>query len=255
MTITPESLGLVAYAPALTRGDGRPLAIVHGMERTLPGLRLAWTLSNDGQLVPLPQRDEWVAHGRRDGPGIPLVCDGGNSSSRVTLSGWERPAGSSPGRLGLFEVHAEMPSNATGIAAAAAVLEGLGECARAFWGHVSPEGVTVTVAEQFRHPEDEPHLPPRGLPPLKLPWERSAPEIPFHLGWLNYWSAAAARAIGFPDPSRDAELLSRARRTATGGWVVQLTEAPLELDDPAHLDTLKRAYARFPKIGGMEDRG
>jgi hypothetical protein len=45
-------------------------------------------------------------------------------------------------------------------------------------------------------------------------------------------------------------MLSRARRTASGGWVVQLTEAPLDLDDRAHLDALKRAYERFPEIGG-----
>ncbi|HLM43690.1 MAG TPA: DUF5953 family protein, partial [Myxococcaceae bacterium] len=38
--------------------------------------------------------------------------------------------------------------------------------------------------------------------------------------------------------------------TSTGGWVVQLTEAPLDLDNPAHLDALKRAYERFPEIGG-----
>ena len=42
----------------------------------------------------------------------------------------------------------------------------------------------------------------------------------------------------------------RARRTATGGWVVQLTDAPLDLDNPAHLDTLNRSYERFPDIGG-----
>ncbi|MBN9685209.1 hypothetical protein JYJ93_22450 [Corallococcus sp. NCSPR001] len=250
MTNPSESLSLVAYAPAPTRGDNRPLAIVHGMERTFPGLRLEWTISDAGQLIPLPQRDEWVAKGRRDGPGIPLVCDGGNASSRVTLSGWERPAGSSPGNLRLFEVHADMPWDATGIAAAAAVLEDIGDCARAFWGYVNPEGIAVTVAEQFRHPEDDPHISPKGLPSLKLPWELPAPEIPHYLAWLNYWSAAAARALGFPDPSRDAELLSRARRTATGGWVVQLTEAPLDLDDPAHLNTLKRTYERFPEIGG-----
>ena len=76
------------------------------------------------------------------------------------------------------------------------------------------------------------------------------PEIPHRLGWLNYWSAAAARAIGFPDPARDADLLSRSRRTATGGWVVRLTDVPLDLDNPAHLDALKRAYERFPEIGG-----
>jgi hypothetical protein len=69
-------------------------------------------------------------------------------------------------------------------------------------------------------------------------------------GGTGAWSAAVARAIGFPDPERDAELLSRSRRTATGGWIVRLTQAPLELDDPAHLDALLWAYERFPAIGG-----
>ncbi|PTL75044.1 hypothetical protein DAT35_57005 [Vitiosangium sp. GDMCC 1.1324] len=95
-----------------------------------------------------------------------------------------------------------------------------------------------------------PPSPPRGLPALKLFQHILAPEIPYYLGWLNYWSAAAARTIGFPDPNRDAELLSLSRSTATGGWVVQLTDAPLDLDNPSHLDALKRAYERFPEIGG-----
>jgi hypothetical protein len=56
--------------------------------------------------------------------------------------------------------------------------------------------------------------------------------------------------MGFPDSSRDADLLSRARRTVTGEWVVRLTDAPLDLDNLAHLDALLRAYDRFPEIGG-----
>jgi len=32
--------------------------------------------------------------------------------------------------------------------------------------------------------------------------------------------------------------------------VVQLTGAPLDYDNPAHFDALKRAYERFPEIGG-----
>jgi hypothetical protein len=51
-------------------------------------------------------------------------------------------------------------------------------------------------------------------------------------------------------PARDAELLTRARRTASGGWAVQLTNAPLDCDNPAHLDARKRAYECFPAIGG-----
>jgi hypothetical protein len=31
---------------------------------------------------------------------------------------------------------------------------------------------------------------------------------------------------------------------------VQLTDAPLDYDNPAHLDALKQAYERFPAIGG-----
>ena len=85
---------------------------------------------------------------------------------------------------------------------------------------------------------------------LKPPEKIRSPEILYYLGWLNYWSDAAAEAIGFPDPARDADLISRSRRTATGGWVVQLTDTPLDLDNPAHLDALLRAYERFPEIGG-----
>ncbi|MFY2561964.1 DUF5953 family protein [Corallococcus terminator] len=115
---------------------------------------------------------------------------------------------------------------------------------------VLPDGVAPEVAKQFRHSMDQPHVPPRGLPALSLPKHIHSPEIPHYLGWLNYWSAATAQAIGFPDPARDAALLSRARRTATGGWVVRLTETPLDLDNPLHLEALLRAYERFPEIGG-----
>ena len=115
-----------------------------------------------------------------------------------------------------------------------------------------PNGVASEVAKQFRHSMDQPHVPPRGLPVLNLPKHLRSPEIPHYLGWLNYWSAATAQAIGFPDPARDAELLTRARHTPSGGWVVQLTDAPLDLDNPVHLDALKRAYERFPAIGGRD---
>ncbi|MFL5347016.1 MAG: DUF5953 family protein [Hyalangium sp.] len=252
MTATSSSLILIAYAPELTWDDNRPLTVVHGMERAFPGLRLEWTISGEGKLIPLPQREEWLAQGRPTGRGFRLICNG-DESYRVTLSGWERPAGSSPGGQAQFEVHAKLPVDATGLAAAAEVLEAIGEGARAFWGYVDPEGVAVTVAEQFRHPGDDPHVPPKGLPALKLPWELPAPEMPHYLAWLNYWSAAAARAIGFPDPKRDADLLTRARRTPSGGWIVQLTDGPLDLDNPAHLDALKRTYERFPEIGGRSE--
>jgi hypothetical protein len=177
------------------------------------------------------------------------VCNG-DESYPVTLTGWGSPARLSPGGQSLFEVHAKVPLDEALLAAAAEVLEGIAEGARAYWGHATPFNAGVEIARQTRDPVHKPGVPPRGLPALKLPEKIRSPEIPHRLGWLNYWSAAAARAIGFPDPSRDADLLSRARRNATGGWVVRLTDTPLDLDNPAHLEALLRAYERFPEIGG-----
>jgi Family of unknown function (DUF5953) len=139
-------------------------------------------------------------------------------------------------------------------AAAADVLESAGEAAGSYWAHVIPDNVASAIWDQTSHVVGGPSKTPRGLPMLKRPHELRSADIPRRLGWLNYWSAAAAQVIGFPDPARDAELLSRSRRTATGGWVVRLTETPLDLDNPAHLETLIRTYERFPEIGGRVSR-
>jgi hypothetical protein len=243
-----KRLGIIIYAPALVGNDRRALDSVHGMERALPGLRLEWRVTERRRLAALPQRDAWLVESIEDG-GFPLVCNG-DESYPVTVWGIGKSGLFSPGGQDQFEVHAKLPLDAPVIAAAAAVLEGVAEGARAFWGEATPDDAAGDIAYQTAPTRGGPPSPRRGLPALKLFEHIRSPEIPYYLGWLNYWSPAAARAIGFPDPARDADLLSRSRRTASGGWVVQLTDAPLDLDNPAHLDALKRAYERFPEIGG-----
>ena len=245
-----NEIGIIVYAPDLMDNDDRPLAIVRGMERAFPGLRLEWTLSDEGLRVPLPQRDAWVNRRTEDWPGLPMVCNGGDDSDLVTLWGARLPAPFGPGGKAQSDFHVDLPHNAAGVAAAPAVLEAVAEAARAFWGHATPFDAGVDIARQTRNVPEDVEPPPRGLPVIKSPSALRTPEIPHRLGWLCYWSAASARTIGFPDQARDAELLSRARHTASGGWVVQLTEEPLDLDRPDHLDALKRAYERFPQIGG-----
>lgn len=218
------------------------------MERALPGLRLEWEVSNEGQVIALPERDSWLVKATTRG-GFPVVCNG-DERYPVTVTGWEVPARQCPAGQPQFEVHAKLPLAEAALAAAAQVLMGVAESARAFWGQATPNGTALAIAKQTAPTLGGPPAPPRGLPALKLFEHIRAPEIPYYLGWLNYWSPAAAQAIGFPDPARDADLLSRSRRTAAGGWLVQLTETPLDLDDPAHLATLLRAYERFPEIGG-----
>ncbi|HLL01357.1 MAG TPA: DUF5953 family protein [Myxococcaceae bacterium] len=242
-----DTLGIKVYGPELAGDDSRPVAVVHAMERVLPGLRLEWTVSDDHRISHLPQRDAWLAQATGNG-GFPLVCNN-DEHYPVMISWLAISARSGPGGQALLDVHAKLPLDADSIAAAAELLEGVAEGARAFWGHATPFRASAEIARQTIHPR-MPGTPPRGLPALKVSGEIRSQEIPHRLGWLNYWSAATARAIGFPDPLRDAALLSRARCAASGGWVVQLTDAPLDLNDPDHVDALKRVYERLPEIGG-----
>ncbi|MCP3140204.1 DUF5953 family protein [Pyxidicoccus xibeiensis] len=245
---TQDFLVLIVYAPALMGDDSRPLAVVHAVEQALPGAHLEWEISKAGHPIALPQRDAWLAEAASRGE-FPLVCNG-DERYPVTIYGLPMSPRSASGGQPLLEVHADLPLDAAGIVAAVEVLCGVAESARSFWGCATPQGAAVEIAGQTRDPARKPGGPPRGLPALKFPDKIRSPAIPHCLGWLNYWSAAAAQAIGFPDPARDADLLSRARRTATGGWVVRLTDAPLDLDNPAHLEALLRAYERFPEVGG-----
>ncbi|HYO74656.1 MAG TPA: DUF5953 family protein [Archangium sp.] len=64
-------------------------------------------------------------------------------------------------------------------------------------------------------------------------------------------AGTCAGILAFPDPSRDAELLSRARRTATGGWVVRLTDAPLDLDNPAQRLVTAHSPCSSPHAEGV----
>jgi hypothetical protein len=249
VVLVRNEIVISVYAPSLAGDETRPLAIAQGMERALSGLRLGWTTSEEEDLIPLPNRDQGIATDKGNG-GFFFLCND-DDDRLVTLSGSENPLGLAADGVPHFEVHASLPLDTASIAAAD-VLAAIGEFALAFWGHATPFNASVEIAEQTSPTLAGPACPPRGLPALKLHDKIRSPEIPHRLGWLNYWSAAAAQAIGFPDPARDAELLARARRTSSGGWIVQLTDTPLDLDNPAHLDALKRAYERFPQIGGRD---
>jgi len=139
-----DEIILIVYAPALVGGDGRPLAVVHGMERALSGLRLEWEVSEEGRPIALPRRDAWLVE-QTTREGFPLLCNG-DEGYPVTVTGWERPARLSPGGQSQFEVHAKLPLDEAVISVAAEVLEGVAEGARAFWGHATPDGAALWIA-------------------------------------------------------------------------------------------------------------
>jgi hypothetical protein len=243
-----NDLSIKVYTPVHAGDEARLIGAVHGLERALPSMRLDWTVSEDKQLVHLPQRDAWFAQARR-ARGLSFICNS-DESYPVTMGALEIPAPFCPGGQPLLDIHADLPLEQAVIASAAELLEAISEGAQALWGQATPFAAALEIVRQTSRTLEGVPSPPRGLPPLKRGKDIHSPEIPHRLGWLNYWSADAAGAIGFPDPSRDTDLLSRSRRTATGGWILQLTDAPLDLDDPAHLSALLQTYERFPKIGG-----
>ncbi|ADO75709.1 uncharacterized protein STAUR_7954 [Stigmatella aurantiaca DW4/3-1] len=72
-------------------------------------------------------------------------------------------------------------------------------------------------------------------------------------------SGLAARSCSWswpvPRRSRSSETRSPfhgrpSLRQSLVGWVVQLPEAPLDLDIPAHVEALRCACEHFPAIGG-----
>lgn len=87
------------------------------------------------------------------------------------------------------------------------------------------------------------------LPRLRFQTVDDIGGAPARLGWLNYWSARAAGAIGFPDDSKDQRLMPLARRLDDGAWFVKLTAEPLDVMRPDHVEALAWAYWRFDKVG------
>jgi hypothetical protein len=90
MTAAQRTLIIITHAPALMEHDDRPIAVVHAMERALPGLRLGWTLSEKGDLIALPHRDEWMVANMKDG-GFPFLCNDDDTTAAMSLT--FRPTG------------------------------------------------------------------------------------------------------------------------------------------------------------------
>jgi hypothetical protein len=73
--------------------------------------------------------------------------------------------------------------------------------------------------------------------------------VPSRLGWLNYWSKDVCHRLGFPDESRDAQIVSQSDRLRNGDWLVRLTGTPLDMKLEAHCEAMRWAYERFGSVG------
>jgi hypothetical protein len=243
--MTPPRIVGLFYAPPPLEGDARIPAVVAALERALAGIRLEFVVTPAMAPLRLPDRDAFLhaAALRRE---LPLIFNG-DEARYVMARGAEMPGVLAPGGAPLWEVHVSLPIG-EGPSRLDEAIGAVGRACAAFWGVSSPDQAAAIIATQIVHPHIS-RQPPLGLPGLKLPARRDDPLVPQRLGWINFWSAATAARLGFPDDSRDADLLPRSREVA-GAWTVRLTDDPLDLGRPDHVAALQKMYERFPAIGG-----
>ena len=188
-------------------------------------------------------RARWLCTRAASGA-IPLLAS--EEEPSVFFNARTVAARSSPYGHATIRAMLELP--ASYIANTARVVAGVGRALQAYWGMATPQPARDTMVMQRVHPGQK-RVPPLGLPKLKGGIVLASTAVPHELGWINYWPAPAAALLGFPDPDRDAEWLPYSTKLDDGGWIVQLTADPLDLERPEHLDAVKRAYKRFAAIG------
>jgi hypothetical protein len=67
------------------------------------------------------------------------------------------------------------------------------------------------------------------------------------LSWVNYWSDPVAQSLDFPNVERDKCLEGLYREVNNHGWLLKLTDKPLDLRISEHVERFNWAYGRFSK--------
>lgn len=233
---------ICAYLDAMPLGtdDDRVLAALEALERVLPGVRLDRTMPKPFKEVIVTDRRKFVADTLQQDE-IAVLYAGTGPTAVNTFTNQSYPVVSACGQP-LLEFQFTLAPMYTDRAAAALVAAG--DACAALHGYAVPSDAWEVMGEQK-------YAPPLGLPLIKFPKELPSPYSPMFIGWLNYWSPEAAARFHFPDGPGFDELRARAKKTPAGAWLVQLTDEPLDMANPAHVDVLRRAYA-VTRIGSGE---
>jgi hypothetical protein len=233
-----SGLLLDAFAPPLEFGSKRAEPAVRAVEAAW-SLHLVFEVTEDGTRIPRDrERTAYLASDPRGA--LPFLATP-DDEPHATLTGVVEPGLLAPGGVDELHVHGVLP--ALEAAQAAEGLKRFSTALGASWAMLTPPAAHAIIVEQVVAPESE-DVPPLGLPRLDL-GEHLPRHVPRRLGWLNYWSNAAAAALGF---AGDDTAFASVRRIP-GGWLVQLTREALDLACTDHVEALRAAYARLPALG------
>jgi len=249
MPSVDEEMIAVFEASGLLVDDERPEAAARALDETWP-YRVHYEVGEPSEGAPLishqHDRERWLRSSAMRGR-IPLVTTSADEPT-IAFSAHAYVGENSPYNRPIIRALLEFPETEEFVAKTALVVERVGRALNAYWGKATPKPAGILLAKQRVHPGQK-RVPPLGLPKLPGGIKLASTAVPHELGWINYWPAAAAALLGFPDGDRDAEWRRRATALDDGGWIVRLTDDPLDLDRPDHLDAVKRAYERFAEIG------
>lgn len=122
----------------------------------------------------------------------------------------------------------------------------LGPAVRAYWGHISPVGVGGEILRRYAALSST-ALPPGALV-IGILTHVPHPAIPALIGWVNYWSAETCQLVDFSPTAPQSRVFQHVVACEGGGVALQLTAAPLDLENPEHIAALEAAYDAFPAI-------
>lgn len=238
-----DRLVSILYAPAVGNVGGVYCDAIEDIESIWEGIQFSWEVDVKGRLKPYGERRRRLSE-IQESIELPLLSNG-IEEWPATASLQEVREELGPGGQRCHIVRVTVPEADVYLSTVSQVLAEVGDTFSAWCGRTVPSEAALVLARQVT---DE--VPPYGWPRLKGPLSYlSRPEIPSSMGWINYWSPETCRLLGFPDDSKDAKLLTLARRTPRGSWIVQLTDEPLDLSRRDHWEMVRWAYERFDRLG------
>ena len=253
--------GYKFYAPTFSLNDTRIDLIARAVEQSWPNLSLDRTISKNSVIAALGflprvrnrRKTPWYYTSERKIPAVATLCNNQRKPNhKWQLEYWIVESMFANGFQTFSFIEVESPDECDIYANAMKNIGVIGDAAKAWHGTFNPSQARKEFVKQYSVLEQVDAIETdNGLPILRdvLHKDFPKPSLPDSLGWINYWSGEVANFLGFPDPNRDQELLTRCVHTERNAWVVKLTEEPLDFGRTEHLAAVQAAYQRFNKLG------
>lgn len=216
------------------------------IEYEFPSHKLDKTITKEGELVPILNRVSFLENSLTKKM-IPLFTSGEILNS-LKLSGYLLNQ-NRPDEFKLWYLIIEIGQGLVPNSSFDGLTANLSSILKPDWSTLNLLETEQLTALQFQAVGYE-KVTQLGLPRLRSFLFKNMLQVPSNVGWINFWSITSAHLIGWEKLSFE-DLVFRSYCT-NEGWIIQLTDEPLNFKFKKHLEVLKAVYKRFPAIGGRD---